>query len=501
MRIESSRQTNRKRYITMIVWLLLQTSMVVLPQGRAADRPPNIVLMFIDDMGYADIGPFGATAYPTPNLDRMADQGMRFTDFQVTSAVCSASRSALMTGCYHRRIGFSGALGPSAKQGISANEVTLAEICKQKGYATACYGKWHLGHHPKFLPTNHGFDEYFGLPYSNDMWPYHPDVRELPMEERLKRWPHLPLVEGTRVVNPQVMGKDQELLTKQYTERAVQFIEKNKDRPFFVYLPHSMVHVPLYVSDAFKGKSGAGLFGDVVMEVDWSMGQIMQTLHDHDLDANTLVIFTTDNGPWLSYGDHAGSAAPLREGKGTMWEGGCRVPTLMWWPGKIPAGGTCAELASTIDVLPTVAKLIGAELPDHKIDGQDISALMFGEPNARSPHDYFYLYYGGGQLQAIRDREWKLFFPHEYRTLDGRPGGAGGIPAEYSQTKTELALYNLKQDVSEQKDVIHQNPDIVARLQQAAEIARADLGDTLTGVEGNGIRPSAKIERGDELLN
>ena len=466
----------------------------------AAERPPNIVIMFIDDMGYADIGPFGAEAYKTPFLDRMAKEGMRFTDFQVTSAVCSASRSALMTGCYHRRIGFSGALGPSAQHGINANEVTIAEICKQKGYATACYGKWHLGHHPKFLPTNHGFDEYYGLPYSNDMWPYHPGVLDLPMEERLKRWPHLPLVEGTEVVNSEVDDKAQELLTKQYTERAVKFIETNKDKPFLVYLPHSMVHVPLYVSDDFKGKSGAGLFGDVVMEVDWSMGQIMETLRKHDLADNTLVIFTTDNGPWLSYGDHAGSAKPLREGKGTMWEGGCRVPTLMWWPSKIPAGSTCDELASTIDILPTVAHLIGAELPEHKIDGENIVPLMMGEPNAQSPHEYFYHYYGGGELQAIRDRQWKLFFPHQYRTLGGRPGGTGGLPSNYSQAKAGLELYDLKNDMSEKTNVAEEHPEIVARLQAAAEVARADLGDKLTDRVGAGVRPAGRLASGDMRL-
>ncbi|MCR9296467.1 MAG: sulfatase [bacterium] len=486
--------------VTTLVFCGLSFATWIVPAAISSERPPNFVIMFIDDMGYADIGPFGATAYPTPHLDRMAQEGMRFTDFQVTSAVCSASRSALVTGCNHRRIGFSGALGPSAKHGLNADEVTIAEICKQKGYATACYGKWHLGHHPKFLPTNHGFDEYYGLPYSNDMWPYHPGVRDLPMAERLKRWPHLPLIEGTQVLNPRVEDKDQELLTKQYTERAVSFIEAHKEKPFLVYLPHSMIHVPLYASEDFRGKSGAGLFGDVVMEVDWSMGQILDTLRKHDLHENTLVIFTTDNGPWLSYGDHAGSAAPLREGKGTMWEGGCRVPTLMWWPGKIPAGASCDELASTIDILPTMAALIEAELPDHTIDGKDIRPLMFGEADAKSPHEYFCHYYGGGELQAVRDRQWKLFFPHQYRTMAGRPGGTDGIPTAYSQAKTGLELYDLKSDVGETTDLAEQHPEIVARLQEAAEQFRQDLGDKLTDRQGSGIRPAGRIEEGDELL-
>ena len=317
----------------------------------AVAKPPNVVIMFMDDMGYADIGPFGAKDYPTPNLDRMAKEGRKFTDFYVTQAVCSASRAGLLTGCYNVRIGILGALGPKSNIGINPNEVTIAEICKQKGYATGCFGKWHLGHHKKFLPKQHGFDEYFGLPYSNDMWPYHPGVLHLSMEERVKRWPHLPLIEGNKVINPKVSGKDQEQLTKQYTERAVSFIEKNKDKPFFAYIPHSMVHVPLYVSEKFKGKSGAGLFGDVMMEVDWSVGEIMKTLRKHKLEKNTLFLFTSDNGPWLNYGDHAGSAAPLREGKGTMFDGGCREPTLAWWPGKIPANSVCSEPAMTIDLV------------------------------------------------------------------------------------------------------------------------------------------------------
>lgn len=418
--------------------------------------------MFMDDLGYADIGPFGAKDFPTPNLDRMAKEGRKFTDFYVTQAVCSASRAGLMTGCYNVRIGILGALGPKSNIGINPEEDTIAEICKQKGYATACFGKWHLGHHKEFLPMQHGFDEYFGLPYSNDMWPYHPGVLHLPMEERLKRWPHLPLIEGNEVINPKVSGKDQELLTKQYTERAVSFIEKNKEKPFFVYLPHSMVHVPLYVSDDFKGKSGAGLFGDVMMEVDWSVGEIMKVLRKHDLHQNTLFIFTSDNGPWLNYGDHAGSAAPLREGKGTMFDGGCREPMLAWWPGTVPANSTCKEPSMTIDLLPTIAKLIGAKLPDRKIDGMDIWPL-FTDDQAKSPQDAYYLYYGN-QLQAVRQGKWKLHFPHGYRTMAGKPGGTGGIPTNYSQAKIDLALFNLRADIGESKNLRDQKPEITQKL-------------------------------------
>lgn len=454
------------------------------------ERLPNIVVIFIDDMGYADIGSFGAKGYKTPHLDRMAEEGRKFTDFYVTQAVCSASRAGLLTGCYNNRVGILGALGPKSNIGINENEVLISEICKQKNYATACYGKWHLGHHKKFLPMQHGFDDYFGLPYSNDMWPYHPGVAHLSMEQRLKRWPHLPLIDGNEIINLKVTGEDQELLTTQYTERAVTFIESNKDRPFFLYVPHSMVHVPLYVSEKFKGKSGAGLFGDVMMEVDWSVGQILETLRKNELDRNTLVIFTADNGPWLSYGDHAGSAGPLREGKGTMFDGGCRESTLMWWPGTIPAGTTCSTPAMTIDILPTIAHLIGANLPDHKIDGKNIWPLVKGEADAKSPHEAYFFYYGR-QLQAMRMGKWKLHFPHGYRTMAGRPGGTGGIPNNYSQAKIGLSLFNLETDIGESTDVKDQYPEIVEKMQKLAEQMRAELGDN--NRKGNGARQPGKI--------
>ncbi|MDD9866833.1 MAG: sulfatase [Verrucomicrobiales bacterium] len=462
------------------------------PQAVAAKKKsPNVVVIFMDDMAYADIGPFGAKAYPTPHLDRMAKEGRKFTDFYVTQAVCSASRAGLLTGCYNVRVGIFGALGPKSNNGLHANEVTLAELCKQKGYATAIYGKWHLGHHKQFLPMQHGFDDYFGLPYSNDMWPYHPGVLHLPMKERLKRWPHLPLIDKNEVINPQVSGKDQELLTTQYTERAVEFIEKNKDTPFFLYVPHSMVHVPLFVSDKFKGKSGAGLFGDVMMEVDWSVGQILETLRKHKLDKDTLVVFTSDNGPWLSYGDHAGSSGPLREGKGTMFDGGCRESTLMWWPGTVPAGSVCSTPAMTIDILPTVAELIGAKLPAHKIDGKSIVNLVTGK-NDKSPQEAYYFYYGQ-QLQAIRMGKWKLHFPHGYRTMAGRPGGTGGIPTKYSQAKIGLSLFNLEEDIVESTDVKAKHPKVVAKMQALGQAMRKELGDQ--GKKGSGQREAGRLAK------
>lgn len=458
--------------------------------ATASDRLPNIVVIFIDDMGYADIGPFGANPELTPNLNRMAAEGRRFTNFYVSQAVCSASRASLLTGCYNVRVGIMGALGPRSDIGIHQDEVTLGELCQQKNYATACFGKWHLGHHRQFLPLQNGFDEYFGLPYSNDMWPFHPEVRHLSMEERLKRWPHLPLIEGNETIVAEVTDVEQRQLTTQYTEHAVSFIDRHAADPFFLYVPHSMVHVPLYVSDKFEGKSGAGLFGDVVMEVDWSVGQIMGALERNNLQENTLVIFTSDNGPWLSYGDHAGSAKPLREGKGTMFDGGCRAPCVMWWPGRIRPNSQCDEPAMTIDIFPTVAELIGAELPSHKLDGRSIWPLIAGEAGAVSPQEAYYFYYGG-ELQAIRSGSWKLHFKHSYRTLNGRPGGTGGIPVRYANAVIEQSLYDLAADPGETENVAALHPEVVERLSALAERARAELGNGKR--KGSGVRQAGRL--------
>jgi arylsulfatase A len=490
----------RRIYDFALLWMVLGG--FAMSTSLAAELP-NVVLFYIDDMGYADIGPFGAKAYPTPNLDRMAREGRCFTDFHVSSAVCSASRVALMTGCYHERVSISGALGPTARIGISDAEMTLGEVFKQKNYATACFGKWHLGHHPKFLPVNHGFDRYFGLPYSNDMWPNHPQqvASEKKNGNKKSGYPKLPMVEQDKVVDSDVTADDQTQLTTQYTEKAVSFIREHQKQPFFIYVPHSMVHVPLYVSDKFKGKSGAGLFGDVVMEVDWSVGEVLRTLGELGLDNKTLVIFSTDNGPWLSYGDHAGSAGPHREGKGTAWEGGIRVPTLMRWPGHIPPNSTCDELACTVDILPTLAKLIDAKLPSHQIDGRDISGLMLDDPAKQlSPHETLPCYYAQGELQAIRDRQWKLVFPHNYRSLDGKPGGKDGIPAKYTSKKSELELYDMKNDRGETRNVAAEQPDVVARLTAAADEWRKDLGDSLRKQKGSGVRPHGTLAENDPVL-
>ena len=461
-------------------------------QADAAPKSPNVVVIFIDDMGYADIGPFGGDPALTPHLNQMAAEGRKFTNFYVSQAVCSASRASLLTGCYNVRLGILGALGPNSAQGIHADEMTLGEVCQQKGYATACFGKWHLGHHRQFLPQQNGFDEYFGLPYSNDMWPFHPEVRHLPMEQRLKHWPHLPLIDGNEIVTSEVTDVEQTQLTTWYTERAISFIDRNAEKPFFLYVPHSMVHVPLYVSERFRGKSGAGLFGDVVMEVDWSVGQIMEALKRNHLDENTLVIFTSDNGPWLSYGEHAGSAGNLREGKGTMFDGGCRVPCLMKWPGKIPPNTACDAPAMTIDVLPTVAKLIGASLPQHPIDGRDIWPLIANEADAKSPQEAYYFYWGN-ELQAVRSGSWKLHFAHGYRSLGNRSGGKDGVPAKYDNLTIEQSLFNLESDPGETQNVANQHPEVVQNLITLANKARSELGDGKQ--KGSGIRPAGSLAK------
>jgi arylsulfatase A-like enzyme len=485
----------------LCIALSLALAMTSAPLTASA-KTPNVVIIFIDDMGYADIGPFGATNVRTPNLDRMAKQGRKFTDFIVSSAVCSASRSALLTGCIHERIGFRGALGPQSKMGIAASEVTLGEICKQNGYATACFGKWHLGHHPKFLPTRHGFDVYYGLPYSNDMWPFHPeDIAARAKNPKKKpNYPPLPMIEGTRIVDEEVTGEDQTLMTVEYTQRAVKFIKEHAAGPFFVYMPHSMVHVPLYSSPMTAGKSGAGPYGDAVSEIDWSVGQVLDTLAELKLEEQTMVVFTTDNGPWLSYGSHGGSAGPLREGKGTSWEGGIRVPTLMQWKGTIPADSRCDQLASTIDLLPTVAAAIDAKLPSHTIDGKNIRSLMVSN-DAKSPHSSIPCYYTDGQLQAIRNDRWKLVFPHTYRSLDNQKGKSDGTPIAYVNKKVESTeLYDLDADVGETKNVADANPAVVQQLKSEADRWRAELGDSLTGVKGNSVRPADKLLDGEPTL-
>jgi arylsulfatase A len=470
--------------------LLLASLLSLAAAGAATNRPPNVIIVFNDDMGYADVGVFGAKGYTTPNIDRLAREGVRFSNFHVAQAVCSASRAALLTGCYSNRVGIHGALGPNSTHGIHAAETTIAEIFKSRGYATGMAGKWHLGHREQFQPNRHGFDESFGLPYSNDMWPHHPEAKP-------GTYPKLPLYENGRVIDDEITPDEQRNLTTWYTERAVAFIEKNKERPFFFYLAHSMPHVPLFVSDKFKGKSSRGLFGDVIMEIDWSVGEVLRTLTKHGLERDTLVIFTSDNGPWLSYGDHAGSSGPHREGKGTAWEGGTRVPCLMRWPGQLPAGTVSDDYLMTIDVLPTLAGRIGAKLPPLPIDGLDVWPLLSRQAGAKNPHDGYGNWYAQNELQAVvsGDGRWKLVLPHRYRTLAGRPGGRDGLPAKYENaTVTAPTLYDLKTDRAETTDVAAANPAVVQQLLAFAEKCRADLGDSLTKRTGAGAREPGRVE-------
>ena len=448
---------------------------------------PNIVLIFTDDQGYQDLSCYGSPNINTPNIDQMAKEGIRFTNFYVSQPVCSASRASLLTGCYANRLNIHGAFMPNVGKGLNTDEETIAEILKPLGYTTAIYGKWHLGNEPQFLPTRQGFDEYYGIPYSNDMWPKHPQ------QGPVFNFPVLPLIENEKIVD--TLLENQDMLTTWYTNRAVNFIEKNKDQPFFLYLPHSMPHVPLYASDKFKGKSKGGIYGDVIEEIDWSTGEILKTLKKYGLDENTLVIFTSDNGPWLNYGGHSGVALPLREGKGAALEGGVRVPCVMRWKGKLAAGQTINQPAMTIDILPTIAKFTGAKLPTKKIDGIDMSHLLLGKSDAQPHHDAFYFYYKTNELHAVLsgDGRWKLYLPHQYRSLNGRVGTNDGFPIDYEQNQMGQELYDLQNDISETKDVAADHPKIVNQLLELAELARQDLGDQLTDRIGTGVREIGMI--------
>jgi arylsulfatase A len=469
------------RLTTLCFTLALTLNAISEAETTVQERPPNFVLIYCDDLGYGDLACYGSQTNSTPNLDRLASQGMRFTDFHVAAAVCSASRAALLTGCYPQRIGIMGALMPKDKHGIHADEMLIPELLKTRGYQTAIYGKWHLGHLAEFLPERHGFDDYFGLPYSNDMWPFHPEMRS---------FSPLPLIDGEKMIQ---INPDQNKLTRWYTEHAVKFIEQNKSQPFFLYVPHSMPHVPLYIGYDFYGKTGKGIYADVIAEIDASVGTILEALEKNGLTENTVVIFTSDNGPWLTYGNHAGSAGGFREGKGTTFEGGMRVPMIARWPNKIPAGKVCDALCGTIDILPTFAAIAEAKLPpDRKIDGHDISALLRGEADAKSPHEV-YLYYWIYGLDAIRQGPWKLHFPHKFPSLTGKPGH-DGKPGGITTGSIGKSLFNLQSDPSESRDVAAEHPEIVAQLEKLAEAAREDIGDAYRNQTGKNRRPAGRIE-------
>lgn len=399
------------------------------------DNLTNIIIIFADDLGYGDMSCYGNPTLRTPNLDRMAAEGAKFTQFYVASPVCTPSRAALLTGCYPKRVGLhEHVLFPYSRKGINPDELTIAEMLKEKGYTTACIGKWHLGHQEKFLPLQHGFDHYFGLPFSNDM-----SKKEQAKRGNDKYKYELPVIRGNDTIE---LDPDQSLLTKRLTEDALRFIRENKDNPFFLYFPHPMPHIPIYASADFKGKSPRGLYGDTVEEIDWSVGEILKVLRKYKIDTQTLVIFTSDNGPWLPFKTHGGSAGPLRGGKGTTFEGGMREPCILWWPGHIPPGTICTEITSTMDILPTIAHIVGYDLPEGlKIDGEDIHDLLENPELKKFDNREFYYYSQMGEIEAIRQGPWKLFKKGEI-----------------------IELYNIEEDISEKYDLASEYPDLVKKL-------------------------------------
>jgi len=430
-------------------------------KGREpATGGPNFVIIFLDDSGWADFRPFATQDYPTPHVEQLAQEGCCYRNFYVPQAVCSASRAALLSGCYPGRTKVFGAHGPGAR-GLDPRFATLGQVLKRRGYATAVFGKWHIGDQPETRPPARGFDESCGLMYSNDMWEFHPENPEYWGRHPLQFW------ENGKVTIERVTKEHQPMLTTWYTEHAADFIGRHKDEPFLLYVPHAMPHVPLFCSDKFKGKSGVGLYGDVMMELDWSVGQIMQALKANGLEDNTLVIFTSDNGPWISYGNHAGKT-PFREAKGTSFDGGTRSACIMRFPGRIEAGAVSKKAFCSIDILPTVAHLAGAELPANPVDGRNVWDLIAGKPGATNPHDY-YPFSTGETFEGVisGDGRWKLHLPHKYRTLvtPGRDGAAG----KYRQEDIGLSLFDMELDPYETTNVLDKYPDVAARLKQYAD--------------------------------
>ncbi len=482
------------KYLVIIFFLLIVCSFP--PQKLQAQNQPNVIIIFMDDMGYGDLESYGGGMnYATPHTNKMAAEGMRFTNFYAAQAVCSASRAALLTGCYPNRVGIHGALGPSSSIALHPEEVTIAEVLKSEGYHTGAVGKWHLGDKEPYLPLQQGFDEYLGLPYSNDMWSINYDGKPTTDPNHHKyKYPPLPLIEGNVKIKEIKTLDDQAGLTALYTERACRFIRENKENRFFLYLAHAMPHVPLAASAKFRGKSKDGLFGDVMMELDWSVGEVLRTLDELNLSENTLVILTSDNGPWRNYGNHAGSTGGLREGKGTSFEGGQRVPCIMRWKGKIPPSTVCHKLSATIDLLPSIADICHAALPSRKIDGVNITSLMMNQKDAE-PRDHFVYYYQKNSLEAVRKGPWKLVFPHVHRTYLKNLPGYDGWPGEQPNDTTQLALYNLRMDPGETLDVQGKFPEVVQELNILADEYRKELGDDLTKQQGAEIRPAAQVSR------
>lgn len=476
--------------IALAVFTLISLTIL----SNAAPEKPNFVIINIDDMGYADIEPFGSMLNRTPNLNRMAAEGRKLTSFYGTP-VCSPSRASLMTGCYYKRVlQIPSVLFPGDKEGLNPEEVTIAELLKGAGYTTACIGKWHLGDQPQFLPRQQGFDYYLGIPYSNDMGPASDGSRSslgdpLPKEKPNGRHhPPLPMLENETVIT-RVGPDEQQGTVERYTKAAVKFIREHKDESFFVYLPHNAVHFPIYPGKTWAGKSPNGIYSDWVEEVDWSVGQVLDALRELKLDSNTLVLFTSDNG-----GTPRASNAPLRGFKNSTWEGGMREPTIVWWPGTIPANTSSDEITGMIDVLPTFVKLGGGEVPSgRKIDGGNIWPVLAGEPGAKSPHDAYYFFHGTS-LRALRSGPWKLHLGV------GLPKDASEKQKSQARARDALTteLYNLTDDIGETTDVAAANPEIVKRLK-----AMADTMDTDIGIDkiGPGCRPMGIAENPQPLIS
>lgn len=458
---------NLKKYFAIsiigILFLSISCSQSSKQSGES-DKQPNIVIIFLDDSGYSDFSPFGQKKFETPNVQTLADEGITFTNFYVPQAICSASRAALISGCFPGRTRVFGAHGPKAR-GLETTFPTIGEVFKKAGYTTAVFGKWHCGDQPETRPQARGFDESCGLMYSNDMWKYHPQNPEYWGKYPLQFW------ENGKVIIKDVDSTDQKSLTKWYTEHAVDFINRHKNEPFLLYVPHNMPHVPLFCSDDFQGKSGAGLFGDVMTEVDWSVGEINKALKNNGIEKNTIVIMTSDNGPWISYGNHAGST-PFREAKATSFDGGIRSACIIKYPARLKASQTSDRAFSTIDLMPTLCKIANVPLPETEIDGENVWPLISGEKDAKNPHEY-YAFTTGSNFEGVisGDGRWKLHLPHNYRTLDYP--GKDGMPGKYKQEKIELSLFDMKNDPYETTNVIKEHPEIAEKLMSLAEAHKA----------------------------
>ena len=445
------------------------------------NNSPNIVFILTDDLGYGDLSSYGSKTIESINIDKIAREGVKLTSYYAAQPVCSASRAAILTGIYPNRIGIHNAFGPNSNTGINQDEYTLAEMLKENGYATGIFGKWHLGSKKEFFPTNHGFDQFYGILYSNDMWRWHPEYPEGYPEDLLLYENETPIKEIT----------DQSNLTKDITSESIRFIEENKNSPFFLYIAHPQPHVPLFVSKDFEDITKNGLYADVITEIDYSVGRIINSLEENGLTENTIVVFTSDNGPWLSYGDHSGSSGIFREGKGTTWEGGVRVPSIIKFPNRLKPR-IIDEPVMGIDWMPTFASITGSKLSDNIIDGKNIWPLLSGK-TIKSPHEKLYFYYRVNELHSIRMDDWKIHFARTYRSLNGKEGGVDGIPVKYDMNLLENnELYNLVEDPKEKNNVYDEFPKVASKLEELGRKARIELGDNITDIKGKGNREDGK---------